>query len=810
MVTNGDGVPAFLANLMQHHDFRLVLLAAIVCECGAVTAFRLYARLRGSRGIVRAAWTLLTGIVGGAGAWATHFLLMMAYDPGLRIGYWPGSTLASLIIAIAAMCGGFTLATTQKRSSSTEVAGGVLIGFGLGAMHYVGLAGMAVQGHMVWNNALAAVSIAFAVVGAIAALYAVGAGRKVYQQLLGALLITIAVIGLHFVGMAALTIHPDYNIPAPPELLSPVMISFGVSSIAAVMILGGLGAALIEASTTNSALDRMRRLANAAFEGIVVLREGMIADCNAAFADLAGATVEELRGKLMDDLLVLDGSDDLQEDERREGYLRPVNGGREAPVEIFARLMDDGARRETSGMVVLALRDLRERQAAEEKIRYLAEHDGLTGLPNRHALQGRLAAALERVEASRESLALLCLDIDHFKEANDLHGHQAGDAILVEVARRIQAQLTGPSFAARLGADEFIVVQVAGGDQPPAAAELSTQLLEALAAPFDCAGEAIQIGASIGVSLFPDDGRTAEALLANADMALFRAKEGGRGGYRFFKREMDDAIREQRSMVRELRQAITNDELVLYYQPIARTTDGRICGFEALVRWQHPSRGLVPPMEFIPLAEESGLIVPLGEWALRRACADAAAWDRPLRVAVNLSPLQLHQPDLVSLVDAVLEETGLVPHRLELEITEGALFHDQKRAIDILRKLKGLGVRIAMDDFGTGFSSLSSLQSFPFDKLKIDKSFVEKIERDDRAMAIVKAILGLGRSLEIPVVAEGVETDAQLQFLRGESCAEVQGYAIGRPMPVRDIAGWTTATGAAPIALNATRKQRSA
>jgi diguanylate cyclase (GGDEF)-like protein/PAS domain S-box-containing protein len=648
------------------------------------------------------------------------------------------------------------------------------------------------------------------VVGAIAALYAVGAGRKVYQQLLGALLITIAVIGLHFVGMAALTIHPDYTIPAPPELLSPVMISFGVSSIAAVMILGGLGAALIEASTTNSALDRMRRLANAAFEGIVVLREGMIADCNAAFADLAGATVEELRGKLMDDLLVLDGSDDLQEDERREGYLKPVNGGRESPVEIFARLMDDGARRETSGMVVLALRDLRERQAAEEKIRYLAEHDGLTGLPNRHALQGRLAAALERVEASRESLALLCLDIDHFKEANDLHGHQVGDAILVEVARRIQAQLTGPSFAARLGADEFIVVQVAGGDQPPAAAELATQLLEALAAPFDGAAEAIQIGASIGVSLFPDDGRTAEALLANADMALFRAKEGGRGGYRFFKREMDDAIREQRGMVRELRQAITNDELVLYYQPIARTTDGRICGFEALVRWQHPSRGLVPPMEFIPLAEESGLIVPLGEWALRRACADAAAWDRPLRVAVNLSPLQLHQPDLVNLVDAVLEETGLVPHRLELEITEGALFHDQKRAIDILRNLKGLGVRIAMADFGTGFSSLSSLQSFPFDKLKIDKSFVEKIERDDRAMAIVKAILGLGRSLEIPVVAEGVETDAQLQFLRGESCAEVQGYAIGRPMPVRDIAGWTTATGAAPIALNATRKQRSA
>ncbi|MGE5500895.1 MAG: EAL domain-containing protein, partial [Ignavibacteriales bacterium] len=775
----------------------------------AVTAFRLYARLRGSKGIVRAAWTLLTGIVGGAGAWATHFLLMMAYDPGLRIGYWPGSTLASLIIAIAAMCGGFMLATSQKKSISTEIAGGVLIGFGLGAMHYVGLAGMAVQGQMVWNPAIAGLSIAFAVLGSILALYAVGPGKRVYQQLAGALLVTIAVVCLHFVGMAALKIEPDFNIPAPPELLSPVMISFGVSSIAAVMILGGLGAALIEASTTNSALERIRRLANAAFEGIVVLREGMITDCNQAFAELAGSTVEDLRGKLMDDLLVLDGDEDLVEDERREGYLKPLDGGREAPVEIFARLMDDGARRDTSGMVVLALRDLRERQAAEEKIRYLAEHDGLTGLPNRHALQARLAGALERVEASRETLALLCIDVDHFKELNDLHGHHVGDALLVEFSKRLQSRLTGPSFAARLGADEFIVVQVAGGDQPPAAAELATQVLEAMAAPFENGREQIQLGCSIGVSLYPDDGRTAEALLANADMALFRAKEGGRGGYRFFKREMDDAIREQRTMARDLRHAISNEELVLYYQPIARTTDGRIAGFEALVRWQHPVRGLVPPIEFIPLAEESGLIIPLGEWALRRACADAASWERPLRVAVNLSPLQLHQPNLVSLVEAVLEETGLVPHRLELEITEGALFHDQKRALAILRQLKALGVRIAMDDFGTGFSSLSSLQSFPFDKLKIDKSFVEKIEKDDRAMVIVKAVLGLGRSLEIPVVAEGVETESQLHFLRGESCAEVQGYHIGRPMPMRDIEGWTTAAGAAPIALNATRKQRN-
>ena len=303
----------------------------------------------------------------------------------------------------------------------------------------------------------------------------------------------------------------------------------------------------------------------------------------------------------------------------------------------------------------------------------------------------------------------------------------------------------------------------------------------------------MQVGASLGVSLYPDDGESGEALLVNADMALYRAKEDGRGSYRFFKREMDETIRERRTLARELRQAITADELVLHYQPLARAEDGEVCGYEALVRWRHPQRGMIAPIDFIPVAEESGLILPLGEWVLRRACADAAAWDKPLRIAVNLSPVQLHQANLPAVVHEVLMETGLAPRRLELEITETALFKDYQRALDNLRRLKALGVRIAMDDFGTGFSSLSTLQSFPFDKIKIDKSFVENIHRHDRATAIVKAVLGLGRSLDIPVTAEGVETLEQLEFLRGEACAEVQGYAIGRPAPLTALDDWSEA-----------------
>ena len=789
-----------LTCLTGQHDFRLVLVAGLVCFAACFTAFRLFSRLRGARGLVRGAWLLLTGLVAGSGVWATHFIAMVAYDPGLKTGYSPAGTLLSLMIAVLFMAAGFAVASAE-RTRTNDCAGGLLLGLGIGAMHFTGMSAFVTQGYVVWEQATVAASVVIGVSLSAVALVIAGRARSLAKQLIGGTVLTLGVCGLHFTGMGAVTIVPDVNVVVPDQLLSGAMLTLAVTSITGLIILGGLGAVTIESSTSRSALDRIRRLANAAYEGIVVVQDGRINDANAAFAELAGASLDELVGKpLYNAMLTFDGKEAAREGVRREGLLQPVQGGSAIPVEVFSRLMDDGARTETSGLTVLAIRDLRERRSAEEKIRYLAEHDGLTGLPNRNSLQARLAAALERVEASGETLSLVCIDLDHFKEANDLHGHLAGDALLVEAARRLQDSVTAPSFAARLGGDEFILVQIAAGDQPAAAAELAGRVLEQLSVPAVYEGQDLAMGASLGVSLFPDDGRTAEALLANADMALYRAKESGRGVYRFFKREMDETIRERRTLARELRQAITDEELVVFYQPLARAADGEVCGFEALVRWKHPVRGMVPPLEFIPVAEENGLITQLGEWVLRRACADAASWDRPLRIAVNLSPLQLNQPNLPTLVHEVLIATGLSPSRLELEITESALFKDYQRALDNLRRLKALGVRIAMDDFGTGFSSLSTLQSFPFDKIKIDKSFVENIHRHDRATVIVRAVLGLGRSLEIPVVAEGVETQEQIDFLRGESCAELQGYAIGRPGPIDSLSAWTLARAAAAAA----------
>jgi predicted signal transduction protein with EAL and GGDEF domain len=322
---------------------------------------------------------------------------------------------------------------------------------------------------------------------------------------------------------------------------------------------------------------------------------------------------------------------------------------------------------------------------------------------------------------------------------------------------------------------------------PTHAAQLAERLIAAVADDFEIEGHRLRIGLSIGIALYPIDGVDEVSLIGNADAALCRAKAEGRGSIRFFEAEMDHRLRERRALLHDLRSAAERGQLLVHYQPQARI-DGEIVGFEALARWQHPARGQVPPSTFIPIAEDSGLIQRIGEWMLREACREAASWPRPLHLAINLSPVQFRQGDLASLVHQVLLETGLAPHRLELEITESVLVDDLPRALSILRRLKALGVRIAMDDFGTAYSSPSNLQAFPFDKIKIDRSFISNLQRNAQAATIVRAVIALGRGLNLPVLAEGVETRAQLDFLASEACSEVQGFLLGRPLPIAEYA----------------------
>lgn len=423
--------------------------------------------------------------------------------------------------------------------------------------------------------------------------------------------------------------------------------------------------------------------------------------------------------------------------------------------------------------------DITERRRAEARVVYMARHDGLTGLPNRVLFNERMEQALALSDRG-QGCVVLCLDLDRFKTVNDTFGHPVGDALLQSVAVRLQACVREVDTVTRLGGDEFAVL-VIGLDRPESAGELAQRIVRTLSEPFDLEGHSIIVGASVGIAVAPHDGSSAGKLLKSADTALYRAKLDQRGTYRFFEPDMDARLQARLVLERDLHQAVRNHEFELAYQPIFNLAANAVSGFEALLRWRHPTRGLVLPNEFIPIAEETGLIVPIGAWVLHEACVEAANWPASVKVAVNLSAAQFRSDALVETVKQVLLTSGVPAARLELEITESILLNNTADTLATLDELHMLGVSIAMDDFGTGYSSLKYLNSFPFDKIKIDQSFIQSLSEREASVAIMRAIVGLGRSLGMVTTAEGVETQDQLAQLRLEGCTEVQGYLFGRP-----------------------------
>ena len=421
----------------------------------------------------------------------------------------------------------------------------------------------------------------------------------------------------------------------------------------------------------------------------------------------------------------------------------------------------------------------------EQRITQLAFNDVLTGLPNRTMFQQQLEHLLRVSEGNGGQFALHCLDLDQFKVINDTLGHPAGDALLVEAGRRLIDASRG-HFVARLGGDEFVVLQTLTGDRL-AIEKLADDILEAIGRPFLIDGNEIVPSTSIGIAIAPHDGTDTGTLLKNADLALYRAKEAGRRTYAFFEESLNQHAQQRRQLESDLRVALERGELELHYQPLFDLEQNKICSFEALLRWNHPERGLVSPVEFIPIAEDSGLIVPIGAWAIREACAQAVRWPEEIRIAVNVSAVQFHRGGLNETVLSALAETGLKPARFEVEITESIFLEGGDATLKLLHSLRALGVRIALDDFGTGYSSLSYLQSFPFDKLKIDRSFIQNLLTRDGASAIVRAITELAQALGIETTAEGVEETAQLMELRSHGCSSVQGFLFAEPMTASDV-----------------------
>lgn len=521
--------------------------------------------------------------------------------------------------------------------------------------------------------------------------------------------------------------------------------------------------------------------------------KGRLLVANQRFIDLFGFPPERVSpGVSGRDLIALAlelGHDPARtaRDITREYRARLVDGDRSRMLSVLrdGRIVALSFRAAADGGGVVIFEDVTEEKRAEARIAHLATHDALTGLPNRVLFRERVKAALGD-GGGQQTFALLCLDLDGFKNVNDTLGHPTGDALLNSVTQRLHDEVGESAFVARLGGDEFAILLPNAGERAELDA-FADALIKRIAEPFEIDAHTVVIGTSVGIALSPANGLDPDILLRRADLALYRAKGDGRGTCRRFEAGMDTRLLERRVMELDLRRAIETSAFELFYQPIIALGEGRTWGYEALVRWRHPKRGLLQPDAFIGLAEETGLIVPLGEWVLRAACAEAASWDEPLKVTVNLSPVQFRSKALIPNVVSALASTGLRADRLELEITESVLLADSEANIATLKQLRSLGVCIALDDFGTGYSSIGYLRSFPFDNIKIDKSFVGSMCEAENSAAILRGVVGLARSFGIETTAEGVETPEQLARVRAVGCTKAQGYLLGEPRPARDL-----------------------
>ena len=796
--------------LATEHDYWLVGLAAIVCVTTTLSSFKIYSIAVESLGLTRLGWAGVTGLSAGSGIWSTHFVAMLAYDGGFPTAYEPVFTVGSLIVAIILSTCGFVISASGDRWRI--IAGGIVIGTAIAAMHYLGMKALLVPGTMSWNAALIASSLALGTGFASAAMFAFHNREGMRATFIAGSLLTLAICGLHFVAMGAATVLPDPTILFQPSGINRSLMAILVAGVTFIVLLCALGGAAIQKASVRC--ETLLREQNARFEsalrylpiGVSMFdSEQRLILCNPAYHEIYDLSEEGTHPGISFSEIVL------------RHALKEKAGSREDPedldhvrhwiAEYSARLaggtqftdmqhLSDGR---TIFVRIVPIagggwidinEDITERRQHESEIAHMAQHDVLTGLPNRLQLREKLGPMLDSRRKADGDLVVHFLDLDRFKEVNDTLGHAIGDALLKQVAERLRSCVRAEDMVARIGGDEFVIVQMAT-DPSTEAAGLAARLIEVVSAPYALSGHDVIVGTSVGISVAADATVDAETLLAHADMALYRSKEDGGATYCFFKPEMTATVNARRELEHDLRSALANGELTLNYQPLVNLECNEISGFEALLRWHHPQRGLISPSDFIPLAEKTGLIGPIGEWVLRQACSEAATWPEHLNIAVNLSPVQFKQHKLAEMVFNAVTSAGLTPQRLELEVTESVLLQDSDAVLATLKQLHGFGVRIAMDDFGTGYSSLSYLRMFPFDKIKIDRCFVADLSAgDENSIAIVRAMISLGRALGLSITAEGVETQQQLEKVRLEGCTEMQGYLFSAAKPADEIRHW--------------------
>ncbi|PDT09644.1 diguanylate cyclase [Rhizobium sp. J15] len=911
-----------LTCITEQHDLTLVGLAGLICFLASHCAMVLLDRAMSSEGAVRLTWLVTAGAAGGFGIWATHFIAMLAYDPGVVVGYHAGLTLVSLLIAIVATSAAVAAKIVYGRWAA-DILAGAFFGAGIGLMHFSGMLAIEFPGVISWDEKFLVASVVLGIGFSIAAFRFAGrSGRSTLGRFASTVLLTLGVVALHFTATAGVTVVPDASAFNPSMLLSPALMVVTIVAVTFSLLTGGFAAAIF-AVRSGAKTARAERNFKLLVQGVtdyaiyMLDPDGKVSNWNSGAERAKGYTADEIVGKdfslfysqedrqnglpqraletarsegkfeaqgwryrkdgssfwayvvidpIYDETGALIGyakitkdnskqkadADRIEEvsrnldvalenigqgicmfdrDERLllcnkryleifrfpEGsvhagmaYREIVDIGYGANTEDAAEaaalseahylrnmaLIRSGAgsavHKYASGVSiqqhvnmlanggwVVTFEDITDRLKSEEQVAFLAKHDGLTGLPNRLQFGDNVSEEMMIAERVSGHVAVIGIDLDKFKEVNDQHGHATGDKVLVELAARLDAARQEGEFIARFGGDEFAASK--RFDDLSALHDFIARLEGALAGTVAIDGFEIKTGASLGVAIYPSDAASVDGLLANADLAMYRAKQSLLQRVCFYEADMDEMARRRRALANDLWASIDRKELHLHYQVQKSVRTGEITGYEVLLRWRHPERGNIPPMDFIGLAEECGAILPIGEWVLREACREAASWNNGYKIAVNLSPIQLGHADMAAVVAGVLLETGLNPRRLEIEITESSIIVDKEKALRTMREIKALGVSIAIDDFGTGYSSLETLRSFPFDKIKLDKSFMAEVETSPQSKAIVRAILALGRSLEVPVLAEGVETQAQLDTLLEEQCDEAQGYLLGKP-----------------------------
>ena len=760
------------------HDARLMIVAGLVCAIGIYASFAIGHHAARATGRARTRWGLVSIVASGSTAWATHFIVLLAFRPGIPAAFEPVLTAISLTCAIIGIGAGVSISIRSRQRWQQFVAG-LIVGVGVATLHYVGQAAYLVQGTVAWNLGLVLPSVMLSLPISGFAMMTVGSrDRRVRSTAAPLLLLSIGV--LHFCGMAAMTLHsnPAFKFPenaVSPQAITPVVA--GVSFALIVLAVFGWRFDLGAKDRLRQDRRRIRELADVALEGLLICQGDVIVTANDSIELLSGHRPGSLSGLFVSSLLPGLDISSMPEREEREIDLISIEG-KQVPVRVLRREVALGHKIQT----VIAVRDQRERLQTEAKMRLLAFTDSLTGLDNRTRFFDLLALHTASRRDRDQSCAVLMVDLDRFKAVNDTLGHATGDIVLGMVADRLRSTLRDNDIVARLGGDEFAVLQLTT-DVTDAASALAARIVDVIASrPFMLGGQAIHIGASVGIAIAPQDSDDPAELMRHADLALYAAKAGGRGVFRRYDVSLDEQMRERRAIESGLRLALTEDQLELHYQPLVDAKTGSITSAEALVRWNHPERGLVPPSDFISIAEETGLIVPLGDWVMRAACAEAITWPERMSVAINLSPAQFHDRSLVQRIVQALQASSLSPERLELEVTEGVLLSDEIGTLDTLNQLKSRGVRISMDDFGTGYSSLSYLRKFPFDKIKIDQSFLRQVPHDPESSAIVRAIIIMAKCLGMSTTVEGVETPEQFNFSVEAGCDTIQGYLVGRPL----------------------------